>query len=53
MKARLVIAICLIFNACSNGDSYNRGYVISKSHPEPEVQDEVADPSVSLWDLDD
>ena len=37
MRLLLLLTISLLSTACSNGDSYNRGYVISQSHEEAVV----------------
>lgn len=39
MKALIIISLCFVLAGCSEGN-YNRGYVISKSHVEPETTDE-------------
>lgn len=38
MKWLALIGLSLLLNSCDNGNSYTRGYVISKSHLEPEAE---------------
>jgi hypothetical protein len=52
MRLLLVIGLCIIANACNNGGSYHRGYVISKAIEtetlnEPELEDIDLDNSFS------
>lgn len=41
MKLLALMGLCLILNSCNNGDTLNRGYVISKSQLEPELEEEL------------
>lgn len=38
MRLLLIAGICFSLAACSQGDSFNRGYVISKTHVEIEKE---------------
>jgi hypothetical protein len=43
MKSLLLIALSFCLASCSNGESMNRGYVISKSQLEPEKEEPRAE----------
>ena len=38
MRTLSLIVLTLFISSCSDRDSYNRGYVISKSPIEPEIE---------------
>lgn len=38
MKLLILIGTVCSLASCSSSDTYNRGYVISKSHLEPEIE---------------
>lgn len=39
MRALLLTGLCLLFTSCNNtGGSYHRGYVISQSQVDPELE---------------
>jgi hypothetical protein len=38
MRLFVIIGIVCSFVSCSNSETFNRGYVISKSHLEPEQE---------------
>lgn len=43
MRFLILIALGLFFTSCSSGESFNRGYVISKSPIENENDDSSAE----------
>jgi hypothetical protein len=46
MKWLVLIGLSLFLNSCDNGNSYTRGYVISKSHLEPEADAAASDQEI-------
>lgn len=48
MKILALMGLCLLLNSCNNGDTYNRGYVISKSQLEAELEAESAESDFNL-----
>lgn len=46
MRLLFIIGMCLTLNACSNCNSYNRGYVISQVHDAAAPVEEAVDEDV-------
>lgn len=38
MRTLLIVGVCFACMSCSQSESFNRGYVISKTHLEPEQE---------------